>query len=187
MEGVMLVLDAQSTDHGSGYEATHAQEAQDSAVPAWNAVLHDCPAWKQWATLFFSSIIYLFYNHPVHLPSISPALVQQTCVISAIRKKSIKMCMCGLHRTVIRSMFVVHYLTRSKHTPCCSIKLAGCFMVMGHTHFKIYRICDIISYSGDLNCLCVLSQIDSRHRSLVLAVICLLYCAMKCIDVWVVA
>ena len=30
----MLVLDAQSTDHGSGYEATHAQEAQDSAVPA---------------------------------------------------------------------------------------------------------------------------------------------------------
>jgi hypothetical protein len=32
MEVIMLVLDAQSTDHGSGYKATHVQVAQDSAV-----------------------------------------------------------------------------------------------------------------------------------------------------------
>jgi hypothetical protein len=48
----MFVLDAQSTDHGSGYKATHVRVAKDSAVLhlALSAALHDCPPWKQWST-----------------------------------------------------------------------------------------------------------------------------------------
>jgi len=48
----MVVLDAQSTDHVSGYKATHVQVAQDSAIIhlARSAVLDNCPPWKQWAT-----------------------------------------------------------------------------------------------------------------------------------------
>jgi len=64
MEVIMSVLDAQSTDYGSSYKATHVQVAQDSAVLrfAWSAVLHDCPPpWKQWATWFFKHYLFIYF------------------------------------------------------------------------------------------------------------------------------
>ena len=50
---MLMVFDAQFTDHEYGYQATQEQEAQSMAVLhlAWSAaVLHNCPNKKQWAT-----------------------------------------------------------------------------------------------------------------------------------------
>jgi hypothetical protein len=78
----MLVLDAQSTEH----EVVMKPRMRSS-------ILHEV----QFVTIvlqheFFQALfIYLFSNRPVYLPPVSPAVVEQTPSISAIRKKSIEM------------------------------------------------------------------------------------------------
>jgi hypothetical protein len=76
-------------------------------------------------SLFYNPPVYLFIlESAVHLQSVSPPLVQQIVVQSVPSERS-QSKRAVVNCTVFRSIFVLHYLRRLKHTPYCSIKLAA--------------------------------------------------------------